>query len=116
MNAYLGVVPKVKQSGDKNHSGRINRASRKLARTMLTQSLIHVADASPYFRNFYDGLKSARGAGRARIALIRKLCMIMRRMLLDGEKFRFIKLELYQQKLTKYEKDLKRLSQFRESA
>ena len=58
-----------------------------MTRTILTQLLIQVTDASPYFRNYYDEMKSRRGAGRSRIDLIRKLCGIMRRMLLDGKPF-----------------------------
>ncbi len=42
MNAYLGLVPKGRDSGGKNMSGHINRASRKLTRTILTQSINHV--------------------------------------------------------------------------
>ena len=42
MNAYLGLVPKLKESGVRRRSGHINRASRKLTRTILTQSLIHI--------------------------------------------------------------------------
>jgi transposase len=72
MNAYLGLVPRIKESGDKTRVGHINKASRKLTRSLLTQSLIQAIDASPYFRKFYDDVKSRRGAGRSRIALIRK--------------------------------------------
>ncbi len=46
MNAYLGLVPKIKESGDKSRSRHINRASRKLTQTILTQSLIHITDTS----------------------------------------------------------------------
>ncbi len=52
MNAYLGLVPKGKESGGKSKTGHINRESRKLTRTILTQSIYHVSNASPYFRNF----------------------------------------------------------------
>jgi transposase len=62
MNAYLGLVPKCKDSEEKSRSGHINPESRKLARTILTQSLIHVTDASSHFRRFYDGLKWQKGA------------------------------------------------------
>jgi transposase len=108
MSAYLGLVPRSKDSGGKTKQGHINRESRKLTRTILTQSLIHITDASPQFRLFYDELKGRRGAGRARIALIRKLCGIMRRMLLDGEEFRYTKADLYKRKLREYEKSLEK--------
>ncbi len=111
MNAYLGLVPKLKESGSRSRSGHINRASRKLTRTILTQSLIHIIDASFDFRYYYDELKSRRGAGRARIALIRKLCGIMRRMLLNNEEFRHIKLALYEKKRKEYKKQLMQIKE-----
>jgi transposase len=39
MNAYLWLVSKVKDSGEKSKSGHINRESRKLTCMILTQSI-----------------------------------------------------------------------------
>jgi transposase len=109
MNAYLGNVPKIKDSGGKSQVGHITRESRNLTRTLLTQSIHHVTNASPYFREFYKNLSEKRGVGRARIALIRKVCGIMRRMLLTGECYRWMEDELYEKKLKLYEKDLENI-------
>lgn len=106
MNAYLGLVPQCSDSGGKERHGHINRESRKLTRTILTQTLVQVADASPRFRIFYDDLKERRGAGRARIALIRKLCGIMRRMLIVGEEYRDKEENLFSKKAAQYRKTL----------
>lgn len=111
MNAYLGLVPRLKQSGDKAKPGHINRASRKTTRTILTQSLVQAMFASPYLNSFYENVKGRRGAGRARIVLIRKLCGIMRRMLLSGEKFRTINIDLYNKKVRQFDRTLKILKQ-----
>ena len=116
MNSYLGLVPKVRKSANKSKDGHINKASRNLTRTILTQSLIQAIDASAYFRLFYEDTKLRRGAGRVRIGLIRKICGIMRRMLLDGELYRDIKLPLYNKKLKLYEKQLKEFEEKRKSA
>jgi transposase len=40
MDAYLGLVPKSKDSGGKSKPGHINRESRKLIRTILTQPFL----------------------------------------------------------------------------
>jgi transposase len=106
MNAYLGLVPRVKESGGKSTHGHITRESRKLTRTLLTQSIYHVSNASPYFRKFYVDLTEKRGAGKARIALIRKLCGVMRRMLITGECYRWMDADLFERKYKKYEKEL----------
>ena len=116
MNAYLGLVPREDESGGKSRKGHINRESRKLTRTLLTQSVIHVSNASPYLREYYVNLTNRRGTGRARIALIRKLCGIMRRMLLNGEKFRWINADNFERKLKKYERELIKIKEERKSA
>jgi len=62
--------------------------------------------ASPYLNSFYENVKGRRGAGRARIVLIRKLCGIVRIMLLSGEKFRTINIELYNKKVRQFDRTL----------
>lgn len=109
MNAYLGLVPRARNSGGKQKSGHINRESRKLTRTILTQSVIHVTNASFHLRRYYDELVRRRGTGRARIAVIRKLCGIMRRMLINEEEFHYTNLRLYEYKLKNYKKDLEKI-------
>lgn len=116
MSAYLGLVPRAKNSGGRSRPGHINRESRKLTRTILTQSLPHICDASLGFRRYYDELKIRRGAGRARIAVIRKLCGIMRRMLIDGQQFRQMDVDLYRRKLRKYERTMDRITGERKTA
>ncbi|MBN1858164.1 IS110 family transposase [Candidatus Bipolaricaulota bacterium] len=116
MSAYLGLVPRAKNSGGRSRPGHINRESRKLTRTILTQSLPHICDASLGFRRYYDELKIRRGAGRARIAVIRKLCGIMRRMLIDGEQFRHMDVDLYRRKLGEYERTIQRITGERKTA
>jgi transposase len=99
MNAYHGLVPRVNESGGKSKTGRINRESRRLTRTLFTQSVMHFAAASPYLRLYYSNLISRRGVGRARIALIRKICGMMRRMLLEHQEFRWVQSSNFERKL-----------------
>lgn len=103
-NAYLGVVPTVKSSGGKTQLGHINRQSRKLARTLFTQPLSHMIRSSDMMDAFYHNVKSRRGAGRSRIAVIRKIFNIMRSMILTGEEYRWKDEENYQRKIREYEK------------
>ena len=85
----LGVVPSVKSSGGKTYSGHITRQSRKLARTIFNQSIRHITNSFSNFQDFYINLKTKWGAGRSRIACIRKTFGIMRRMLLDNKEYRY---------------------------
>jgi transposase len=114
MNAYLGLVPRVNESGGNCKTGRINRESRRLTRTLFTQSVMHFADASPYLRSYYSNLISRRGVGRARIALIRKICGMLRRMLLEQETFRWVQPSNFERKLKRYECQLKKIKKIKE--
>jgi transposase len=114
MNAYLGLVPRVKESGGRSRTGHINRESRRLTRTLFTQSVMHFAAASPYLRLCYSNLVSRRGVGRARIALIRKICGMMRRMLLEQEEFRWMQPSNFERKLKRYENQLKKIKKIKE--
>jgi len=116
MNAYLGLVPRLRESGQKSHAGHINRASRSLTRTLLTQSVNKALEGSAALRRFYEQVRERSGTGRARIAVIRKLCGVMRQMLLKGEGFRETKEELYAKKLRLYERRLEELKGEQKSA
>jgi transposase len=116
MNAYLGLVPRSNNSGGKDRPGHITRESRKLTRTILTQCVHHVAASSPSLDRYYQELREKRGTGRARIAVIRKLCGMMRRMLLSGEQYRWVDGSLYAKKLRQYERVLRRAKEERPAA
>ena len=94
----------------------ISRESRKLTRTILTQCVHHVAASSPSLDRYYQELREKRATGRARIAVIRKLCGMMRRMLLSGEQYRWMDQQLYGKKLRQYERVLKRAKEERPAA
>lgn len=103
-NAYMGLVPTVKSSGGKTQMGHITRQSRKLARTLFTQPVYQIASSTDIMFEFYENVKERRGAGRSRIAVIRKTFNIMRRMILTGEPYRGIDEEKYQNKIAEFEK------------
>jgi transposase len=116
MNAYLGLVPRACNSGGKERPGHITRESRKLTRTILTQCVHHVAASSASLDRYYQELREKRGTGRARIAVIRKLCGMMRRMLISGEQYRWMDQGLYEKKLKQYARVLKRGKEERTAA
>lgn len=65
---------------------------------------------------FYGELTDKRGCGRARIALTRKVCSIMSRMLMTSEEFRWIEHHLFEKKFKEYEKVLAEMREERKSA
>jgi len=108
LHSYLGVVPTVRSSGGVTHNGAINRRSRGFTRSIFTQAVIHLVDSSPVLAQFYRELVARKGYGRARIALLRKIFSIMRRMLLAGEPYRWLEAKLYEKKLSDYAKEIKK--------
>ena len=79
--AYFGIVPRVQNSNETEHSGRITKRGSKLGRTALVQCALVAQRHSPYLKGFYERIKSRRGTGKAIIALARKLLGIIYRTL-----------------------------------
>ena len=79
--SYFGIVPRVSNSNESEHSGHIHKRGSKLGRTALVQAALIAANYSPYLRSFYERVKARRGAGRAIIALARKFLSIIYRTL-----------------------------------
>jgi transposase len=78
--AYFGIVPRVSNSNESQHSGRITKRGTKLGRTTLVQCALIAQRYSPYRKNYYEKKKS-RGVGKAIIALARKFLGIIYRTL-----------------------------------
>jgi transposase len=87
LNAYLGVVPTAHSSGGKSKNGHITKASRHLTRWILSEAMPHITKSSPIIQRYYEELQARRGTGRARIAVLRRMIGIMRRILLNREKY-----------------------------
>jgi transposase len=90
VGAYVGLTPKKHQSGETDRTGRISKIGDAGLRTALYQAA-HVMLARPVKGS---GLKSwamklARRAGmkKAKVALARKLAVILHRMWVDGTSF-----------------------------
>jgi transposase len=75
--SYFGIVPRVQQSADTLHSGRITKRGSKLGRTTLVQCALIAQRYSPYLHAYYEKLKARRGTGKAIIATARKLLGII---------------------------------------
>ena len=75
--AYVGIVPRVSQSNETLHQGRITKRGSKLGRTTLVQCTLIAKKYSPYLSNFYERIKKKRGSGKAIIATARKLLSII---------------------------------------
>ena len=77
LSAYFGLVPRVSQSNQTHHQGRITKHGSKLGRTTLVQCCLITIRYSPYLKRFYEKIKAKKGAGKAIVAAARKLLSII---------------------------------------
>lgn len=75
--AYFGLVPRVTQSNESEHRGRITRRGNKLARTTLVQCALVAKRYNPSLKSFYERIQRRRGTGKAIVATARKLLTIV---------------------------------------
>ncbi|MBF9018411.1 MULTISPECIES: IS110 family transposase [unclassified Oceanispirochaeta] len=87
--SYLRTAPKITESNNTTHLGKVNKCSRNLTVSLLTQSVSHFRESSPYFGEFYDRLKSGKSYGKTRMALIRKILVCAYYMLKRKENFKW---------------------------
>ena len=75
--SYLGLNPKVRQSGDSPAvHGRITKAGRSQARGMLVEAAFAAARAPGPLRAFYTRVKARRGLQIATVATARKMTVL----------------------------------------
>lgn len=99
--AYLGLVPKTRQSGAKCYHGRITKAGNPQARWLLTQACQHVARHPGPLGAFFRRLSKRKPRHVALMALARKLATVAYHMLKNNEPYRYAQPRLVATKFTK---------------
>jgi len=84
------MVPKIQQSGESEYRGRITKEGDKLLRWLLVEAATTLmSHTKKDFALKRWGLKLAKkkGIGKARVAVARKLAVLLHRIWLTGERF-----------------------------
>jgi transposase len=92
VGAHLGLMPRRYQSGETDVQGRISRCGDELARTALYEaahSLLIRGTKWSSLRAWGMNVAKRRGMARARVAVARKLAVILHRMWADSSEFRW---------------------------
>jgi transposase len=85
---YFGLTPTSRNSGDAQHRlGSISKAGSPLVRFLLGQLVLHVLRRDPHMRSWYQGLRRRRGAKIARVAVMRRLTVVLWHMLSKREAY-----------------------------
>jgi len=97
---YLGLNPRVKQSGAQPAShGRITKQGRAHARGMLVEAAWVAVKTPGPLRAFYERIRARRGMQIAVVATARKLAVLCWHMISRGEDYAFARLSLTAKKL-----------------
>jgi transposase len=85
---YWGLTPGVNDSGEgTGRRGRITKAGSTMSRWMLAQVTLHVLRRDPVMKAWYKPIKNRRGSKIARVAVMRRLSVIIRNMLVNKQDY-----------------------------
>jgi transposase len=102
--AYLGLDPRVRQSGDAPaRSGKISKRGSAAARWALVEAAWSVVGQPGPLHAFYDRTRARRGHGKAIVATARKLAILFWCMLTRGEDYAHQQPSLTKKKLRRLE-------------
>jgi transposase len=91
---YFGLTPKKYQSGEVDWTGRISKVGDAMVRTALFEAANVILSRVTRFsvlKAWALRIAKLRGLKRAKVALARKLAVLLHRMWVDGTDFRWSK-------------------------
>jgi len=106
--SYLRSAPRVASSNTSVSIKGTNKKGRKLAATLVTQSLTHVLKASPKLNKWYTELTKHKKPGLVRTGLRRRVFAEMYQMLKKGEYHYGREERIHEAKIRQYERFLKK--------
>jgi transposase len=92
VGAHLGLTPRRYQSGEIDRSGHISRCGDSLARTLMYEAavvILHRVKRASQLKDWALAVEQRAGPGKARVALARKLSVILHSVWRSGEPFRW---------------------------
>lgn len=103
--AYLGLDPKVRQSGEEPaRHGRISKRGNAQARSLLVEAAWVAVRSPGPLRAFGQRIRARRGAQVAAVAVARKLAVLCWHMLTSERDYAFARPSLTRQKLRRLER------------
>ena len=94
VGAYFGLTPKKYQSGETDIDGGVSRVGDAMVRTVLFEAahiMLTRATRFSALKHWALGVAKRRGMKRAKVALARKLAVVLHRMWVDATEFRWSK-------------------------
>lgn len=92
VGAHMGLTPRQYQSGEVDRSGRISRCGDTLARTLMYEAAVVIltrVKRTSRLKDWAQAIAKRSGPGKARVALARKLPVILHSIWRSGEPFQW---------------------------
>jgi transposase len=92
VGAHMGLTPRKYQSGEIDRSGRISRCGDALVRTLMYEAAVVIltrVKRGSRLKEWALAIARRSGSGKARVALARKLTVILHSIWRSGEPFRW---------------------------
>ena len=86
---FFGITPGSRSSGETERLGSITKEGSRCVRFLLGQLVLHVLRKDARLRNWFKAIKKRRGAKIARVAVMRRLAVIMWHMLTKRETYHY---------------------------
>jgi transposase len=96
VGAHIGLTPKQYQSGETDRNGRISKCGDVLARTLMYEAAVVIltrVKRASQLKDWALAIAGRSGFGKARVALARKLSVILHSIWRSGEPFRWVEKE-----------------------
>jgi transposase len=87
---FLGLTPRLRESGETSHHGRITKHGDREVRSLLVQAahcILRTTSSDTQLKRWGDRLASRVGKRKAVVALARKLAVVMHTMWITGEPY-----------------------------
>jgi transposase len=86
---FFGLTPGSRSSGETERLGSITKEGSRHVRFLLGQLVLHVLRKDARMRTWYKRIKQRRGSKIARVAVMRRIAVIMWHMLSKNEPYRY---------------------------
>lgn len=100
--SYLRTAPRIDASGNSAHVGKVNKQSRSLTVSLMTESVKHFVDSSDRLYSFYFTKRKGKSAGKVRVAVMRKIVVIIYNMLKNDTLYHYTDAKNHAAKLKQY--------------
>ncbi len=104
--SYLRTAPRIDASGNTAHVGKVNKQSRTLTASLMTESIKHFIDSSDRLYKFYFEKRKGKNAGKVRVAVMRKIIVIIYNMLKENKMYYYTDEKNHVAKMKQYESAL----------